>query len=61
MNGDDIFDLQLFQNYIDHNHGIDLPNSSVDQASKYAIRGTKRLLKQRLKDKNEALKEQNET
>ena len=43
----DIFDLQLLQNYVDHNHGADLAASSVNIVSRYAIRGTKRLLKQK--------------
>ena len=46
----DIFDLQLLQNYVDHNHGVDLAACSPNSASRYAIRGTKRLLKQKKKE-----------
>ena len=46
----DIFDLQLLQSYVDHNHGVDLAASSPNSVSKYAIRGTKRLLKRKQKE-----------
>jgi len=46
----DIFDLELLQNYVDHNHGVDLAATSLNSVSKHALRGTKRLLKKKQKE-----------
>jgi hypothetical protein len=42
---EDIFNLQLLQNYVDHNHMAGLAPDETHNVVKHAIRGTRRLQK----------------